>query len=78
MKVLTRAVIAVAVAGLALGVSGPPVALADPANTVVAGLGAAGQIRWESLGVSERLDLIGENQPVDVSIPVPAGCVPAG
>lgn len=76
MKVLTRAVTAVAVAGLALGVSGPPVALADPANTVVAGLGSAGQIRWESLGVSERLDLIGENQPVDVSIPVPAGVRP--
>ncbi|KUI32354.1 hypothetical protein AU195_08870 [Mycobacterium sp. IS-1496] len=76
MNVLTRAVTALVVAGLALVTSSPPAAQADPANTVVTGSGAAGQIRWESLGVAERMDLIGENQPADVSIPVPTGVRP--
>lgn len=76
MKVLTRAVTALAVAGLTLAGPGLPAAQAEPANTVVAGNGSPGQIRWETLGVSERLDLIGENQPADVSIPVPTGVRP--
>lgn len=77
MHVLTRTAIALAVAALPLAGPGMPAAQADPVNTVVRGVDAPGQIRWESLGVSERLDLVGENQPLDVSIPVPSGVRPA-
>ncbi|KUI23686.1 hypothetical protein [Mycobacterium sp. GA-2829] len=77
MPTLTRAfAVGLTAVGLTLPMTLLPAAQADPANKVVAGNGAPGQIRWEQLGVSERLDLLGENQPFDVSIPVPDGVRP--
>lgn len=38
--------------------------------------GATPPITWSQLGLADRLELIGANQPVDAAVPVPAGVGP--
>jgi hypothetical protein len=59
-----------------------PVAAAEPYAAAVSepseptGPGVTPPITWTQLGLSDRLDLIGSNQPVETSVPVPAGVGP--
>jgi len=66
-----------------VGVTAPmvtaPMAVADPYASVASDSrdpSVTPPITWSQLGLSERLDLIGSNQPSDTSVPVPAGVAP--
>jgi hypothetical protein len=56
--------------------AGTPVASAEPYVSVVTDPTVTPPINWTQMGLSERLDLIGSNQPVDTAVPVPAGVRP--
>ncbi|MGE2716871.1 hypothetical protein ACQI4L_22675 [Mycolicibacterium litorale] len=64
----------VAVAGSLAGT--PPAAHAEPMNKVVRDRGATPPIGWSQLGMADRMELIGANQPVETAIPVPDGVGP--
>lgn len=65
----------VAVAGSLAG-SPPPAAHAEPLNKVVRERGATPPIGWAQLGMADRMELIGANQPAESAIPVPDGVGP--
>src|SRR5882757_1237356 len=56
--------------------AGTPVASAEPYVGAVTDPNVTPPITWTQMGLSERLDLIGSNQPVDTAVPVPAGVRP--
>ncbi|RZT17987.1 hypothetical protein EV589_2237 [Mycobacterium sp. BK558] len=54
----------------------PGTAAADPYVEAVAGPAVSPAIGWAQLGLADRMDIVGANQPSDTSIPVPAGVFP--
>jgi hypothetical protein len=53
------------------------VASAQPPRNAAAEPNETPAISWTQLGLSEKLDLVGSNQSIDTSIPVPEGIGPA-
>ncbi|WP_193044592.1 hypothetical protein [Mycolicibacterium baixiangningiae] len=76
----TRALAVLATAGVAvagsLAGSPPPAAHAEPVNKAVLDTRATPPIGWAQLGMSDRMELIGANQPAESAIPVPDGVGP--
>lgn len=54
----------------------PAPAAADPYVEAVAGPAVSPVIGWTQLGLADRIDIVGANQPSDTSIPVPTGVTP--
>ncbi|KMO79374.1 hypothetical protein BST22_23955 [Mycolicibacterium chubuense] len=54
----------------------PGTAAADPYVEAVAGPAVSPAIGWTQLGLADRMDIVGANQPSDTSIPVPSGVFP--
>ena len=50
--------------------------LAVPSAVAHADDGASPAIGWTQLGLANRVELLGSNQPIDVSVPVPQGVSP--
>jgi hypothetical protein len=69
MALLTRLLAVVAVAVLAL--LAPASALADEEAAPPPG------VAWPQLGLPDHLDIVGSDQPNEVSVPVPPGVIPA-
>ncbi|MFS0898602.1 hypothetical protein [Mycolicibacterium litorale] len=79
MTTSTRALAVLAAAGIAMAGSlagTPPPAQAEPLNKVVRDRGATPPIGWDQLGMADRMELIGANQPAETAIPVPDGVGP--
>lgn len=75
----TRALAVLAAASVAVGGSlagTPPAAHAEPVNKAVLDTRATPPIGWAQLGMSDRMELIGANQPAETAIPVPDGVGP--
>jgi hypothetical protein len=69
----------VVAAAVAAQVFTAPIAAADPYVSAVADQtkpSLTPPITWTQLGLPDRLDLIGSNQPHDMAVPVPAGVGP--
>lgn len=81
MRTTARALIVpMAIVGAIAGQSvlqAGPVASAEPYVSAITEPNVTPAIGWTQLGLPERLDLIGSNQSIDTSVPVPEGIGPS-
>lgn len=80
MTTISRALAVLAATGIS--VSGTlagilPTAHAEPSTMITGDRGATPPIGWAELGMADRIELIGANQPTETAIPVPDGAGPA-
>jgi hypothetical protein len=76
MRTLVVPLIVIGAIGAHTVAAGTPVASAEPYVGALTDPIVTPPINWTQMGLSERVDVIGSNQPVDTAVPVPAGVGP--